>query len=126
MIIGTGIDIVKVERIKKAIEKNGERFIKRLFTETEKAYCEKREKSKYQHYAARFAAKEAVFKALGTGWRKGVSWSEIEVKNEPSGKPTLNVFGKTKEVAEALGGKTFHISITHSDEYAISEVILTD
>jgi holo-[acyl-carrier protein] synthase len=124
MIIGIGIDIVKVERIEKAIAKNGGRFIKRLFTEKEVAYCEKREKSRYQHYAARFAAKEAVFKAIGTGWRKGVSWSEIEVENLPTGQPTINVFGKIKEIAESKGGKTFHISITHCDEYAISEVVL--
>lgn len=126
MIYGVGIDMVEVERIKNAMQKRGQRFTQRIFTEKEVLYCEKREKSKYQHYAARFAAKEAVFKALGTGWRQGVSWSEIEVENLPSGKPRINVFGRTKEIAESLGGKTFHISITHCKEYAISEVILTD
>lgn len=125
MVYGIGIDIVKVDRIKRAILKSGQRFVGRIFTEKEISYCEKR-KSMYQHYAARFAAKEAVFKAIGTGWRKGVSWNEIEVENDSSGKPHINIYGKTKEMAEKIGGKRFLITITHSDEYAITKVIMTD
>ena len=71
-------------------------------------------------------ASEAVFKALGTGWRKGVSWSEVEVENDPTGKPHINVYGRTKEIADKMGGRTFLISITHTDQYAISQVIFTD
>ncbi len=93
-----------------------------MFTPEEISYCE-RHKSKYERYAARFAAKEAAMKALGTGWGRGVRWVDIEVGREASGKPTLRLFGRTKEIAEAMGVKQISMSLTHSGNTALAQVI---
>jgi holo-[acyl-carrier protein] synthase len=122
MIVGMGIDIAEIDRIEAAITRHGVPFLERLYTPTEIAYCE-RHKHKYERYAARFAVKEAVMKALGTGWSRGVRWRDIEVVNQPSGKPTLRLAGVAGELAERLGVKHISISITHSGNWAFSQVI---
>jgi holo-[acyl-carrier protein] synthase len=122
MIVGMGIDIAEIDRIEAAITRHGAPFLKRLYTPAEIAYCE-RHKHKYERYAARFAVKEAVMKALGTGWSRGVRWRDIEVVNQPSGKPTLRLAGVASELAERQGVKHISISITHSGNLALSQVI---
>lgn len=124
-ILGTGIDTIEVERIKRALERSatGERFRARVFTEGEIAYCESRGRARYQSYAARFAAKEAAMKALGTGWARGVRWRDIEVVREESGKPTLKLAGVALSIADGLGVKHIAMTITHSGNLAIAQVI---
>ena len=122
MIVGTGVDIVDTPRIAQALERYGERFSKRLYSPAEIAYCEKF-KNRAERYAARFAAKEAAFKALGTGWRDGVRWLDVEVTRLPSGKPELVLSGRAGELARALGVTRTAVSISHSDRYAIAQVI---
>ncbi|HUI76197.1 MAG TPA: holo-ACP synthase [Candidatus Acidoferrum sp.] len=122
MIIGMGVDIAEVERIKVAIERQGEKLIRRLFTEQEIAYCE-HFRNKYERYAGRFAAKEATMKALGTGWRHGVRWVDLEVVRLPSGRPTMQLKGESRKIAEQLGVKQIAISITHTASQALAQVI---
>lgn len=122
MIVGLGVDIAEVERVKAAIERQGERFLKRVFTEAEIAYCEKF-KNKYERYAGRFAVKEAAMKALGTGWSRGVRWVDIEVVRERSGRPTLALAGEANKLAEKLGVRSAVISITHTAQQALAQVI---
>jgi holo-[acyl-carrier protein] synthase len=123
MIVGIGADIAEIDRIEAAIVRHGQAFLERVFTPEEIRYCE-RHKSKYERYAARFAAKEAAMKALGTGWRRGVRWRDIEVRNEASGKPGIHFTGETAEHAARLGARHFHLSITHSGNLAFAQVIL--
>lgn len=122
MVVGIGVDLVETARIAENIEQHGDRFIRRLYTPAEIAYCEKF-KGKAERYAARFAAKEAAFKALGTGWREGVRWLDVEVVNLPSGKPELLLHGRAGEIARALGVARTSISISHADEYAVVQVV---
>lgn len=122
MIVGLGTDVAEIDRVQAAIERHGHAFLERVFTEVEIRYCE-RHKAKYERYAARFAAKEAAMKALGTGWRKGVRWRDIEVRNETSGKPTVHLTGNAEECAARLGARRFHLSITHSGNMALAQVI---
>ena len=122
MIVGTGVDIAETSRLEKGLERHGERFTKRLFTPAEIAYCE-RFKSRGERYAARFAAKEAAFKALGTGWGAGVRWLDVEVTHQPSGKPELVLTGRAQEVARGLGVTRMAVSISHSDRYVVAQVI---
>jgi holo-[acyl-carrier protein] synthase len=122
LIIGLGVDISEVGRIKAAIERHGETFLRRLYTPTEREYCE-RFKNKYERYAGRFAAKEAAMKALGTGWSHGVRWRDIEVVREPGGKPTLKLEGVAGSIADRLGTKRMVLTITHSGNLAIAQVI---
>jgi holo-[acyl-carrier protein] synthase len=122
LIVGLGLDIAEIDRIEAAIVRHGVPFLDRLFTPSEAAYCE-RHKNRYEHYAARFAAKEAAMKALGTGWRRGVRWLDIEVIREPSGKPTLRLEGVAREFAERLGVKNISLTITHSENLAVAQVI---
>jgi len=122
LIQGIGIDILKIERIKEAINKGGERFVRRVFTNLEINYCNKK-RLKYQHFAVRFAAKEAVFKAFGTGWQKGFRWVDVETLNDKLGKPMINLFGKTKELAEKMKIKRIHVSLAHSANYAIAQIV---
>ncbi|MBI2678232.1 MAG: holo-[acyl-carrier-protein] synthase [Candidatus Koribacter versatilis] len=124
-IVGTGIDITEVQRIAAAIERHGERFLERIFTAAEIRYCESK-KNKVERYAARFAAKEAAMKAIGTGWRQGVAWKEIEVGREPGGRPTVVFTGKVKQHAERLGAKRASLSLTHTAATAMAQVILED
>ena len=123
MIVGTGVDLCEVQRIRRAAERFGRRFLERVFTPREIAYAE-RKASKYERYAARFAAKEAGMKAIGTGWRRGVRWKDFEVVNLPTGKPTLVFHGKAAEFAEKLGVRHVALSLTHTKETALAHVIL--
>jgi holo-[acyl-carrier protein] synthase len=122
VIVGTGIDLAEVPRIRASIERYGEKFLSRLYTPLERAYVE-RKANKYERYAARFAAKEAGMKALGTGWRRGVTWQDFEVANLPSGRPTLKLHGRAREIADQLGVKNISLSITHTAENGMAFVI---
>lgn len=122
MIVGLGVDITEVQRIQGVIERQGQRFLKRVFTAGEIAYCEKF-KNKYERYAGRFAAKEAAMKALGTGWARGVRWVDIEVVRERGGRPTLALAGEANKIAAKLGVTSVVISITHTSGQALAQVI---
>jgi holo-[acyl-carrier protein] synthase len=123
MIRGLGIDIMQVSRMEDAVRRHGERFLKRIFTESELAYCG-RHRDPGRHYAARFAAKEAAMKALGTGWSAAVGWKTIEVVNLPSGQPTLRLSGAALERARALGATMALVSITHDAGFSQACVLL--
>ncbi|HEX8813871.1 MAG TPA: holo-[acyl-carrier-protein] synthase [Terriglobales bacterium] len=123
MIVGTGIDIAEVPRIAASIERFGERFLKRVFTEGEIRYCEAKA-NRFERYAARFAAKEAAMKAIGTGWNHGVTWRDVEVVRMPGGRPMIEFHGKAAEFAAKLGATNVALSLTHSEEYAMAQVIL--
>jgi holo-[acyl-carrier protein] synthase len=125
MIVGTGIDLAEVPRIRASIERFGTKFIQRIYTPLEIAYVE-RKANRYERYAARFAAKEAGMKAIGTGWRRGVRWQDFEVANLPSGKPTLRFYGVAAEVAGKLGVRNVSLSLTHTREAGMAHVILED
>jgi len=122
LIIGMGVDIAEVQRIQGAIERHGEVFLRRIYTSKEREYCEKF-KNKYERYAGRFAAKEAAMKALGTGWRRGVRWVDLEVVREASGRPTLELGGEAGKIAKQLGVKNIALSITHTAAQALAQVI---
>jgi holo-[acyl-carrier protein] synthase len=123
MIVGTGIDIAEVPRIGEAMERFGQRFLDRIFTAGEQRYCDSKA-NRVERYAARFAAKEAAMKALGTGWNHGVRWRDCEVVRLPGGRPTISFHGKAGEVAAKLGVKNAALSISHTQEQAIAQVIL--
>ncbi len=116
-ILGIGTDIIECLRIAQMIERHGELFIRRVYTEHEIAYCSTK-KASTQHYAGRWAAKESVLKVLGTGWKKGISWRDIEVRNKPSGAPTITLYAGARDVAEQLGIQKLHISISHCRSHA--------
>ncbi len=116
-IIGIGTDIIECLRIAQMIERHGELFVRRVYTDHEIAYCSTK-KASTQHYAGRWAAKEAVLKALGTGWRRGISWRDIEVRNKPDGAPTIALCGGAREVFEESGIRKMHISISHCRSHA--------
>jgi holo-[acyl-carrier protein] synthase len=122
MIVGMGIDLAEVGRIRDVIEAQRERFLRRVYTLDEVAYCEKF-KNKYERYAGRFAVKEAAMKALGTGWSSGVRWVDLEVVRMRSGRPTLALKGEAKKIADAMGVKNIAVSITHTGEQAFAQVI---
>ena len=123
MIVGTGIDIAEVERIAQSIARFGGRFKERVFTADEIRYCESKA-NQAERYAARFAAKEAGMKAIGTGWSRGVTWRDIEVRRLPGGRPTIVFHGKAGEIFSELGGVRAHLSITHTKQTAMAVVIL--
>jgi holo-[acyl-carrier protein] synthase len=123
VIVGSGVDLCEVGRIKDAIARHGRRFVERIYTDREIAYAESKA-NLYERYAARFAAKEAAMKALGTGMRGGVRWRDFEVTNLPSGRPTLQFHGKAAEWAEKLGVESISLSITHTAIQAMALVIL--
>lgn len=123
MIIGTGLDLAEVDRLRRAVVRHGRRFLDRVFTPAEIAYVERRA-NRFERYAARFAAKEAGMKAIGTGWRRGVRWQDFEVVNLPSGKPTLRLHGEAARIVERLGGKTISLSLSHTTGVAVAIVIL--
>ncbi len=121
MIFGIGIDIIEIHRIQKSIEKFGDRFLDKIYTQTELNYCQSK-KNKYQHYAARFAAKEAIAKALATGWSKGFRWKDIEIFNEKSGMPNVSLNGNLKSF---LGSdKSLKITMSHSEHYVTCFAII--
>jgi holo-[acyl-carrier protein] synthase len=122
MIVGMGIDIAEVRRIQAVIEAQKERFLRRVYTLAEVAYCEQF-KNKYERYAGRFAVKEAAMKALGTGWSRGVRWVDVEVVRQRAGRPTLALKGVAKKIADELGVKHIAVSITHTAEQALAQVI---
>ena len=125
MIVGTGVDLAEVPRIRASIERFGQKFVHRIFTPSEIAYVE-RKANRYERYAARFAAKEAGMKAIGIGWRRGVTWQDFEVANLPSGKPTLLLHGAAARFALKLGVKNVSLSLTHTAELGMAHVILED
>jgi len=123
MIVGTGIDIAEVHRIRQSIERFGDRFLQRIYTAGEIRYCDSKA-NRFERYAARFAAKEAAMKALGTGWNYGVRWRDCEVTRMSGGRPTMTFHGKAGEFAAQLGVKNAALSITHTSEQAIAQLIL--
>ena len=123
MILGTGVDLAEVGRIRDAIEPYGDRFVRRIYTDAEIAYVE-RKANKFERYAGRFAAKEAGMKAIGTGWKRGVRWQDFEVSNLPSGRPTLRLHGEAERIAGKMGVTSISLSITHTAELGMAHVIL--
>src|SRR6202023_1438480 len=123
MIVGTGIDITEVPRIARALSRHGDRFLHRVFTEGEIRYCDSKA-NRIERYAARFAAKEAGMKALGTGWSHGVRWRDIEVVRPKGQRPTIQFHGEAAAVAARLGTKNVAVSLTHTSEEALAHVIL--
>ena len=121
MVIGIGIDIIEIDRIRESVEKFGDHFLNKIYTQQELDYCLKK-KYKYQHLAARFAAKEAVYKALATGWDADVSWQNIEISNEPNGMPIVTLQGKLKKFLSR--GKELKISMSHSRDYVACMAII--
>jgi holo-[acyl-carrier protein] synthase len=121
LVCGIGIDLIEVARVGRAAERHGERFLRRIFTPFE---LENTHGNRNQYLAARFAAKEAALKALGTGWSGGIRWVEVEVANLPSGKPVLCFHGSALERANALGVETPHLTISHTAEHAMAQVVL--
>ncbi|MGA9068853.1 MAG: holo-ACP synthase, partial [Terracidiphilus sp.] len=121
----SGIDLAEIERIQHSVERFGQRFLDRVYTPSEQAYCLRKRKSA-ESLAARFAAKEAGAKALGTGISYGVNWLEIEVVREPSGRPTLRFHGRAAEIAARLGSVRAALSITHTNTLAMASVVLED
>jgi holo-[acyl-carrier protein] synthase len=123
VIVSIGIDIIEIRRVREVLARTP-RFRERVFTERERAYCDSRgEQSAAQHYAARFAAKEAAFKALRTGWRGGLSWHHAEVTSTEEGAPLLVLTGHARELFDALGATHAHLSISHTVEHAVAQVI---
>jgi holo-[acyl-carrier protein] synthase len=125
LIVGLGVDIAEVGRIQRAIERHGQPFLRRVFTPNEIGYCE-RFKNKFEHYAGRFAAKEAAMKALGTGWRGGIRWVDLEVVREQSGRPAMALAGEAAKIAAGLGVTRISLSITHTAAQALAQVIFED
>ncbi|HEY4235600.1 MAG TPA: holo-ACP synthase [Lacipirellulaceae bacterium] len=121
-ILGIGTDIVECLRIARMIERHGELFIARVYTDGEIEYCSTR-KAATQHYAGRWAAKEAILKALGTGWRRGISWRDIEVLNDRHGAPIVSLHGGALDVCENAGIRQMHVSISHCRSHAVAYAI---
>lgn len=123
MIVGIGIDLVKISRIQEMTDKWNKRFLNRIFTLTEQQYSFSF-KHPFPHLAGRFAIKEAVFKAIGTGWRGGIKWTDIEVCNEPSGRPRVRVYGKVREWTEKHNVGRIEATISHDTEYSVGQILL--
>ncbi len=123
MIVGIGIDIAEVDRVREVIERHGSRFIERVYTPGEIAYAGSKS-NRYERYAARFAAKEAAMKAIGTGWKRGVRWRDFEVSNLASGRPTLQFHGAAARIAQGLGVRNIALSLTHTAREGVAIVIL--
>ena len=123
MIVSIGIDIIEVARIREVLERTP-RFVERVFTAAERSYCESRGAARAQHYAARFAAKEAALKAFQTGWRGGISWQDVEIGLLDSGAPLLIFHGQVKELFISTGATAAHLSLSHTTEHAIAQVVL--
>ena len=122
-ILGHGIDIVETERIRRLVDEHGQRFLDRCFTLAEQEYCARSPKRYYEHLAGRFAAKEAVLKVLGTGWRGGIQWTDIEVVKDPSGQPRISLSGECSRIADEMGIAQWHISISHIETHATASAI---
>jgi holo-[acyl-carrier protein] synthase len=126
MVLGLGTDLIEIARIKETIERHGDRFLHKVFTEGEIAYCLSKKISSAESFAARFAAKEAGAKALGTGISRGVSWKELEVRREPGERPTLHLSGRAAERAAQMGVRILSLSLTHSRDVAMAVVVAED
>ncbi|WP_353063936.1 holo-ACP synthase [Tunturibacter psychrotolerans] len=126
MVLGVGTDLMETKRIEVSIDRFGERFLERVFTTGEIAYCMRKKKNAAESFAARFAAKEAGAKALGTGISRGVTWKELEVRREANGRPTLHLSGRAAELAGAMGVRRMQLSLTHSRELAMAVVVVED
>ena len=122
-IVGHGIDIVETARVKRLVDEHGQRFLDRCFTHAEQEYCALSPKRYYEHLAGRFAAKEAVLKVLGTGWRGGIQWTDIEVLREPSGQPRIRLSGECERIAAELGIVHWHVSLSHIETHATASAI---
>jgi holo-[acyl-carrier protein] synthase len=125
MIVGSGIDLVEIHRIQQSVDRFGARFLDRVYTEAEQRYCMAK-RNAAESLAARFAAKEAGAKALGTGISRGVTWREIEVVREPGGRPALRFHGRAAEMAERMNARSAALSITHTRDMAMASVVLED
>jgi len=123
VIVSIGIDIIEVARIREVLQRTP-RFAARVFTAAERAYCDSRGAVAAEHYAARFAAKEAMLKALGTGWRGGIGWQDVEVGSRDSGAPYLILHGVVKDLFNSSGATVAHLSLSHTSEHAIAQVVL--
>jgi holo-[acyl-carrier protein] synthase len=123
MIIGTGVDVVEITRFRKVMERLKDRFIQKLFTAGEQQFC-LGHRDPVPHFAARFAAKEALFKALGTGWARGVTWLDVEVLRERQGAPALLLHGEAEKLSTGKGAHKVHLSLSHTDNWAVATVIL--
>ena len=123
MILGIGTDLVEVHRIRDSIDRFGDRFISRIYTDREQVYCRSKANAA-ERFAARFAAKEAGMKAIGTGWRRGVTWRDFEVANESSGRPILKLYGAAEKIAKDLGVGRISLSLTHTGQEGFAIVIL--
>lgn len=123
MIVGIGVDIVEIERLRAVLERQKDRFLRRVFTPGEQEYCSKH-RDPVPHYAVRFAAKESLFKALGTGWSGGVSWQNVEILRKGGGAPTVSLSGAAGDAARRLGAKNIHVSLSHSDQNAVAVIVL--
>jgi holo-[acyl-carrier protein] synthase len=123
MIVGIGVDVVEIPRLRKTFERHGDRFVRRVFTQAEQEYC-RAHADAIPHYAARFAAKEALFKALGTGWARGVTWLDVEVRREAQAAPELGLKGEAEKLSKSLGMRSIHVTLSHSDAVAIAFVVL--
>ncbi|SFS20955.1 holo-[acyl-carrier protein] synthase [Granulicella pectinivorans] len=124
MILGIGTDLIEIARIARSVERYGESFLHRVYTEEEIAYCQRKKKNAAESFAARFAAKEAGAKALGTGISRGVALTEFAVTREPSGRPVLQFHGRAAEIAKAMGIARVSLSLTHTKEMAMAVVIV--
>jgi holo-[acyl-carrier protein] synthase len=125
MIVGSGIDLVEIHRIRETVDRHGQRFLNKVYTAAEQAYC-LRKRNAAESLAARFAAKEAGAKALGTGMSRGVTWLEIEIVREPGGRPSLSFHGRAAEMASRLNARRTALSITHGRDLAIASVLIED
>src|SRR5271154_6584263 len=125
MVLGLGTDLVETKRVQESIDRFGARFLERIFTAGEIAYCT-RKRNAAESFAARFAAKEAGAKALGTGISRGVNWKEFEVQREAGGRPTLHLSGRAAELAHAMGVRNVQLSLTHSRGLAMAVVLMED
>jgi holo-[acyl-carrier protein] synthase len=122
-IVGHGIDIIETARIKQSVEEHGDRFLGRVYTAGEREYCERSRKRYYEHLAGRFAAKEAVLKVLGTGWRGGIAWTDIDIVSHSSGQPRVVLSGECERIARQLGIGAWHVSISHIETHATASAI---
>ncbi len=122
MIIGVGVDIVDVDRVRRAVERHGERFLRRVYSSEEVKYCRESRHSD-QRFATRFAAKEAVLKALGIGWQGGTSFTDIEVSRDARGAPSVTLYGQSRKISRDLGVCRIHISLSHTETHAMAYAV---
>ena len=126
MVLGLGSDLIEINRIEESLQRYGDRFLQRVYTEGEIAFCQRKLKHAAESFAARFAAKEAAAKALGTGISRGISWREIEVRREPGERPTLFLSGRAAERAAVMGVRRIQVTLSHSREVAMAVVLVED